>query len=643
MYIGDDQYGLNSVYNAEAVTDGFRNITAISSEYANCSVPLPVDLNIGDTVKICGIAYLNSASAIIDPYFYITVSHFSCADVNFANSSDVSTYTVIPVATYPIDTNINVVCFSEEVVLTEILPGCSTLFVVGFNFTDANEEGSNKKCRISYTLSATQACIAGGNNLLIRNCCDPAYTEVIIDNGTAVGASFVDNELNCWTVVSLTTNNVTGIRTKVTGYTSCETCLSANPCPENLVVDSCCAAASQFFSGALPGVNVGDTFVDTNGYCWSVTGTTPLPITNVVTVGTSYPATDCNDETCITSNACPTPVMLESCCKLGDGFTTLEALQAVLPSLDLYDTFVDTFGFCWKIFPTDPAFPNLSFITPVTDYNDSKCSEPGGCLESNPCPETLYYTVQNCCTEEIETVLIDSGYNVGRVLTIVHTTGAGCYRIISWSDTGTTTLTIVDIPATAKDCEECIQQVFKGYCQGVSQCCNEYQNVGEDNATMTGYKCDGTWIVDYSMAPSETICMAFVYSTTGDINFNGCCEFNVYNPSSTTDLYFKASACEGEPTAYILPPLTNILAEHGTCVGCVYAGTSGPWEYAPCLECLYYSYEGTGSAGTITYNDCEGFFQEIFFDPYETGNFCASNTPSGTGGVLINILPTSCP
>jgi hypothetical protein len=572
MFIGDDIRGLTGLYNTLAVTDGFRNITAINADFVNCAVPLPVDLNIGDTVKICGIAYIIKLPNMTDPQFHITVSHFSCSDVDHITQVDVPTFTVIPVSTYDMSQK-NTVCFSEEIVLAEIFPACNTFFVVGLSFTDNNE--AEKQCKFSYTLEVTQACI--GNNLLIRNCCDPAYSEVILDNGTAVGASFVDDELNCWTVDSLTTANVTGIRTKVTGYTDCATCLTANPCPENLVVDSCCAIGEEFFSGALPGVNVGDTFVDTNGYCWSVTGTTPLPITNVVAVGTSFPATDCLDEICISANSCPTPVLLISCCKLGKGVSTLEILQAAVPTLAVGDFFVDTFGFCWRIELADPGFPTLSFITPVTEEGD--CREDPGCITVNPCPETVYYTVQNCCTEEIETVLIDSAYNLGQVLTIIHTTGAGCYRIISWSDTGTATLTVVSIPAVARECQECIQQVFKGYCQGFSQCCSQIQNIG-NNAIITGYQCDGTWLLDYVMTPEEVLCMAFIAKTTGSVNDLGCCIFDVYNPSLTTSIDVSVLDC-GNNNYNITIPAGAFLSNEWGCAFCVVSST-GPWEYSPC-------------------------------------------------------------
>ena len=240
-------------------------------------------------------------------------------------------------------------------------------------------------------------------------------------------------------------------------------------------------------------------------------------------------------------------------------------------------------------------------------------------------------------------ILEKANYPVGTVLTLIHTTGAGCYRVISWSDTGTATLTIVDIPAVSSTCQECIDNIFKGYCQGVSQCCYDYQNTNEFNATITGYQCDGTWLLEYAMVPDEILCMAFVYRAEGGIIEKGCCEFNVFNPSTTTDLDLNARRCGMKPSNYLIPPLSTILNEYGFCIQCVNSKTEGPWEYAPCSTCLYYTFEAIGAAGSIIYTDCDGNIQEIFFDPFETGNFCSSTIPLGTGGVLISIGIGTCP
>jgi len=390
--------------------------------------------------------------------------------------------------------------------------------------------------------------------------------EVIIDNGTPVGESFVDDAGYCWTAYALTSAAVTGVRIKATGYVDCTTCISANPCVDNFIVDSCCGGAVQFFSAALPGVFVGDSFVDASGFCWSVSGTTPLPITNVVSVGTVYPVTDCNTGTCVANNPCPTSVLLNSCCKLGSGYSTLEILQAAVSTLVDGDTFVDTFGFCWSIQLAEPTFPNLSFIIPASEEID--CREIGGCLDVNPCPVNLYYTVQNCCTEEIETVLIGSDYPIDTVLKILHTIGIGCYKILSWSDTGTVTLTVIGIDGVSEKCDECLASIDY-YCPGTIQCCNTWMNISGGEAIITGYRCDGTWIVDFSLFPNETLCMAYVFKPEPSLSNIGCCEFNVYNPSATTEITIDASVCNGLRIKYTIQPLSNLITDYNTCVGCV--------------------------------------------------------------------------
>ena len=579
-WMGNSSFGWSyGDYDLSANIDGFGNIISCLMEYTNCGIPLPVDLTIGDTVKICGIAYVTTEETA-NPTFYITVSYFNCNDVDLTQEN-VSAYTVIPVATYIIGST-RKVCFSEEITLGQSLLACNTLFLVGLSVGD--QEQYNKELKFSYTLDVTRACV---DNLLISNCCDPAYTEIILNNGTAVGASFVDSELNCWTVESISTSSVTGVRTKVTGYVDCETCLDANPCPENLVVENCCGdALSEFFSGALPGLDVGDTFVDTNGYCWSITGTTSLPITNVVAVGTGYPGgSSCND--CTDVNTCPTPIRLQSCCSLGRGVTTLEILQAALATLQPDDIFVDTFGFCWLIRGDilDAPFPSLSFITPVTEYAD--CNS---CNTANPCPAELYYTIQNCCSEEVEVILLTSLYAINTVFLIEHTTGYGCYHVLSWSDTGTATTNIVNVISTYPSCNDCVNDGNFLYCPGYKQCCENYVS-DQDGSTITGYKCDGTWVSNFVVDNGDSICMALALHITGELKITTfeCCLFNIYNPSTTTDITINVITCGGECQPYTLPAQTDFQTAFGeciTCVGCfdtISPGNNGPWELVPCL------------------------------------------------------------
>ena len=596
MFSGNQGLGWSyGSYDAKPQIDGFGNLITLKYDFVNCGIPLSVDLNVGDTIRISGIAYIVfGATDPVNPIFYVTVSRFNCSDVS-QKASNTPLSTVIPVKSYPIPLETGKVCFSEFINLAEILPSNETFFVVGI--TIGNDDFRVlANIRFSYTLDVTQACIGTeGKNLLISNCCDPAYTNIIINNLVPIGESFVDTDGNCWTVVAETLNAVTAVRTKSTAYADCDACIDANPCPLNFTIKSCCADDPQVFSAALIGVDVGDTFVDTNGFCWSAEGTTPLPITNVVEVGTVYPITDCESNVCRDLNECPTPVLLTSCCKTLGGYTTLELLQATLPTLVLGDVFVDTFGMCWEIRASDYAFPDLSFIVPVTEYapgvETSACEE---CTTANICPPDYYYTVQNCCTEEIEVVVLQAVYNIGESLLLWLDVAFGCYKVLSWSDTGTITATLVNVDGVSLTCNDCLKLMLERYgdiyCQETRQCCNRYKNISGSTANITGYTCDGTWLDRYVMASGELLCMAIVIRLDKEfIIEQGCCEFDVYNPSATESITIDYDVCpvSGSKQTIVIPPLTTFTEEYFArtggekCLSCLNK-SNGPWEYLPC-------------------------------------------------------------
>jgi hypothetical protein len=211
----------------------------------------------------------------------------------------------------------------------------------------------------------------------------------------------------------------------------------------------------------MPGVGVGDTFVDTYGICWYVDGTTVLPITNVVFAGTVYDNTDCNEGTCVDDNPCPTFFYLQSCCYQGalQGITTSIILG---PSYVVNDVFVDQFGICWLVKSISEAtFPTLAAITPVTDYGFEGCAD---CITDNTCPETLFYEVQNCCTEEIEIVELNPFYNVGNILAIRDSMdNRECWKILSFSN-GPATYTFSLVQGNYGLCEQCISDYLGGEC-----------------------------------------------------------------------------------------------------------------------------------------------------------------------------------
>jgi hypothetical protein len=298
-------------------------------------------------------------------------------------------------------------------------------------------------------------------NLLIQNCCDPLIQEIISFDTPGIPpiGAFSDTEGNCWTLLGTTTDPINSIRKGDIQYGSCETCLDENTCPENLVVDSCCAVFETIFSSTLPGIGVGDTFSDNFGFCWTVTGTTPAPINGVVSVAESYPAEDCT--TCLGDKICPDIYLIRSCCKsICDNqlslvlYTTLAQLGGGTPG----ETFVDQFGFCWTI----GIIPEVNFtlltgsFIQYTSTSDPNCEV---CIENNnPCENVVYYTIQNCLTLETEVVQWAFGLPVDYSFLISFTTNFSprCYKIISWDNTSLPTKIIDEVTDCSIDCETCL-------------------------------------------------------------------------------------------------------------------------------------------------------------------------------------------
>ena len=571
MYVGNTNFGWSyGDYDYDSGPDGFGNIRGIKWESSNIGIPLPTDILSGDKIKICGMCYGLGGAAPLNETFYVTVSYFTCA--NYLPGKDFNVTTLIPAASYVLGETRSI-CFSEEITTNTTLPGCTTYLVVGM--TVGNETDSSNTYKFSYTLDSTQTTSASAN-LFIRNCCDPAYSEVIQNNGVAVGKSFVDGDGNCWSVISETTSDITGNRSLTTEYDNCVLCIDSNTCPQNFIVQSCCGGGSETFTAALEGITVGSTFVDDFGFCWSVMDTTPTPITNVVTIGTVYPSTTCDSAECTDANTCPNLLLIESCCKdMGAGYTTSAILGI---SVTVGDVFVDTFGICWIVSTeNNVGFPNLNFLNGSTIYGNGSafCED---CFTSNNCEINLFYTVQNCCDETVEVVELPAQYSIDLVLGLVHDTGMGCYDILSWSDVGTPTLTGAKVISTyvneGKGCINCIGNFLNNTCIGKKQCCTSYLAISD--CTITGYLCDGTWVVEQLVPNGTSVCMALVYRISGDFE-TSCCTFLVYNPSPTTILEMEVTDCKGNTSVIGIRPLET----SSECVNCV-TKPNGPWEWVAC-------------------------------------------------------------
>ena len=425
----------------------------------NAGIPLPINLVPDDIVTISGTAYFNNVQAYIDENFDVNlvlgVYYFGC------RSNDATGFTFIPIESFAFKTN-NSLCFETSVTLGSSFDIHDTRFLVGFNI-GANCLGPGDcidpividvdTATVSYTFDIERPCAVGISNFIIRNCCEPIITELVNIAGLTVGSFHVDDEGNCWEVIS-TSNDVTNFtRNFVDIYTSCVECQTANPCPDNLKIQSCCILGEEFVSGSLPGLDVGDTFVDNNGLCWYVSDTTGGPISEEsITVDTEIIG-DC--AVCTDTYPCPSFWYIESCC------SGLREIIATSVLLDLGDSFVDTNGICWSVIQGALQLPTNYNIVVDTVYSvtpvpfQDNCEQ---CIFYNPCPIEYFITIRACCDPaRVEVVSVPSNYMSFSEGTIFNDQYNLCWEVMSYSTTGIETYSIdfSHLISIYRDCKTC--------------------------------------------------------------------------------------------------------------------------------------------------------------------------------------------
>ena len=513
LFYGSDKVGWNGA-EWDAAYFG-NNVARIKRNRVTCGVPLPIDVFPGDIITLCGTAYISyvSGDQVSPPSLTTNLVYATCTD--FTTGDDPFTNTLF--ISEGFENQKNMYCFSTVHVLSETLAACNTLLFVGIGVDNTNE-GATYYTKFTYTLSIQRECIDLTPNMLLKLCCEPSVEEIVFDSSLTIGDFFVDDEGNCWQAFAKSGLPVTGSRVVQTTYVSCQDCVDNNPCPENLVAEACCGQPEQIYTGALPGVGTGDTFVDTYGFCWEVIGTTPAPITSTVYLGAAYAGTSCGSQTCTNANNCPDVYSIADCCKGARGFTTLPLLGGgVAPG----DTFVDTFGMCWTVdySPSPGKLVNLPFIEVDTITGVEDCKT---CTNANPCPEEYYYTFVNCCTNQTAVGILNPGYNVGQTLSMITSSLPGieeCWRIVSWSNTGTATITISLVTGSFENCKSCIlngpgcqSELFE-----VSDCCGTLPNqlvvapsyLGTGNTIVdTLGRC---WYIELPVSGTPTIIFALVY------------------------------------------------------------------------------------------------------------------------------------
>jgi hypothetical protein len=573
------------------------NILNVPSTLPAMAIILPVDVDVNDIITLQGTAY-GVAAGGANCQFLIGVSYVSCEDFTGAVDEKVNVFTLIPAELFPAipKPKFNV-CFSLET--SDVTLPAGTLLYVGVNCPTFYNPPAD--CNFSYTLDITKSCapIPVITNVRIQNCCEQAVFEVISLGTQNLPASgtFSDTEGNCWTIIETTSDPVDTVRFVDTPYQDCAACLIANPCPSNLTVVSCCTGQGESFTGSLPGINVGDTFIDTYGFCWNVTAETSGPITGLVIVDSI--TTDC--PTCITTpGACPDIYEIRSCCQLSASLASLdsndgpmvagpvESGTSLYTTLDLLgsgvvpgNTFMDQYGYCWSISPFSPigVTVNAAFIQAVTNYGTYYGCQT--CLtDLDNCKDFVIYKVQNCCSGVIEYVEAPFGFSVDNAISISTTVTPNvseCYKIIEWDNTTTPTITIDSFNGLAPSCDMC------------GGCPNFYIAKSCDGLTV-----DKVFYGTCEINPSRPGEPEEVYSFLGDDNICYYSECIVTSGPATVVVEQPTRGCGDCPNFYIAydcltdfpavffgtinpPPNVNpFITNDGTCYYSNGEITSGP-------------------------------------------------------------------
>lgn len=402
-------------------------------------IPLPINLVADDKVTISGTAvalgYEEYLTLGFDVYLTIGVYYFDCTTKKV---EQIPAYTFIPIEHFQLG-DAGSICFETSVTLGSNFDVHQTRFLVGFNLSaicptgDCENPMGIPTTSVSYTFDIERPCAATIDNFIIRNCCEPIITELVHIPGLTVGNFHVDDEGNCWEVIEASKDVTNFTRNFVDVYTSCVECQTANPCPLNLIISSCCVNGKEFVTGSLPGLNVGDTFVDNHGLCWTVQQETGAPLSEESITVVEEILGDCI--TCSDLYPCPKFWGVKSCCG------QIKEVIATTTTLNVADVFVDTNGLCWVVQKENNQLP--------TNYNiivDTVYSGPGACETckiANPCPTEYFLTVRMCCDpNRVEVISVPSEFMVFNE-GIIFRDGIGiCWEVMSYSTTGVETYPI---------------------------------------------------------------------------------------------------------------------------------------------------------------------------------------------------------
>lgn len=475
LYIGGEVSLMDYVYPiwSADIRDYSLGYTAgslvgtVKADTAAMGIPLPINLVPNDTVTISGNAFFNNASLYINAGWEVSlivgVYYFSCKEVTLEGAR---MFTFIPVSTAGFDEKGNA-CFNADVTLGSNFDFHDTRILVGYNIIATcpgecvTPEPDANVATVSYTLDIERPCQVIPSNFIIRNCCEGSITELVNIPGLVVGDFHVDNEGNCWEVMEQSNDVTNFTRTFTSNYATCLECQDDNGCPLNLMIKSCCVEGKELVTGSLPGLVVGDTFLDNYGLCWYVEDETPAPISEESITVVSIIEGGC--ETCTIANPCPNFYGIVSCCGQIEGYI------AVPDILNVGDSFVDAQGQCWQVIQTDTGqLPTIYGIEVVTVYPyQGEGVEPTACdlcITANPCPTEYFITIKSCCDQDrVEVAEVPAEFMFFTEGTVFNDYWGICWEVLSFDTTGVATFEIWpwndEEPSFSsyKDCRECLQ------------------------------------------------------------------------------------------------------------------------------------------------------------------------------------------
>lgn len=437
------------------------------------AISLPNNLIKKDVLTISGTAYFNNFDIYLESgyecYFTLAVSNLNCGKMSEGMHPS---YTLIAPTTFTFEKG-GTLCFSTSIELNQNYDYHDVKLITGFTGSvvcisgDGNcvppIPGNKDVVTVSYSFDVERPCFVPTSNFIIKNCCEPLITELVNAPGLIVGNTYLDDEGNCWEVISESQDVTNFTRNFIQDYKNCQLCQNNNGCPNNLIIESCCVPGIEYVTGSLPGLNVGDTFLDNNGLCWSVTGETGGPISEESITVASIVSGDC--EVCTNTNPCPTFYKVSSCCGKGT------EIIASTTTMYVNESFVDQDGRCWGVgdvnVQTLPTNYNIDVVTvyPYDGVNPA-CD---ACIADNTCPTEYFLTIRSCCdTDRVEVINVPAEHlNVseGDVMMDPFKT---CWEVMAINVTGIATYNFCEWDVTFvpvfENCSECINKT-EGECR----------------------------------------------------------------------------------------------------------------------------------------------------------------------------------